>query len=232
MNRDVERTMSLVKIEGLQKKFETEAEELIILKDINLEVSHNTTTIITGESGCGKSTLLNIIGGLDKPAKGLLTVDGQNLAGMSETELSDYRQRKIGFIFQFHYLMKDFTCVENVMMPHFMAGASKKEAMVKAESILERVKLDNRLNHYPSQMSGGERQRAALARALINDPQIILADEPTGNLDEENSRIVENLLFELVESFGKTLLMVTHDQGLAERGDLEYQLRGGELHLK
>jgi len=224
--------MSLVAIEGLQKKFKTEAEELLILKDINLEVKPNTTAVITGESGCGKSTLLNIIGGLDKADTGLLTVDGQSLAGMNETELSEYRKSKIGFIFQFHYLMKDFTCMENVMMPYFMAGNSKKAAAQRAEEILARVKLEHRLTHYPAQMSGGERQRAALARALINDPQIILADEPTGNLDEENSRIVEELLFELVETFGKTLLMVTHDGELAGRGDVEYLLSKGELHLK
>lgn len=224
--------MSLVKIESLQKTFETEAEELLILRDINLEIKENTTAVITGESGCGKSTLMNIIGGLDKPDSGILTVDGMSLPEMAEAELSEYRKMKIGFIFQFHYLMKDFTCLENVLMPYFMAGRGKKEAAEKAASILERVKLDHRMNHYPAQMSGGERQRAALARALINDPQIILADEPTGNLDEENSRIVENLLFELVESFGKTLLMVTHDKSLAGRGDAEYQLTKGELHQK
>ncbi|MBI9106050.1 MAG: ABC transporter ATP-binding protein [Spirochaetales bacterium] len=224
--------MSLVRIEGLQKKFKTEAEELLILKDINLEVKPNTTVVITGESGCGKSTLLNIIGGLEKADAGHLSVDGQSVPEMSENELSTYRKTKIGFIFQFHYLMKDFTCVENVMIPYFMAGNSRKEATERAEAILGRVKLDHRMTHYPAQMSGGERQRAAFARALINDPMIILADEPTGNLDEENSRIVETLLFDLVESFGKTLIMVTHDLELAGRGDLEYLLSKGELHLK
>ena len=224
--------MSFVRIEGVKKNFRTEAEELQILKNINLAVEENTTVMITGESGCGKSTLLNIIGGLDRADDGLLSVDGIELSGMSENDLSGYRRNQIGFIFQFHYLMKDFTCSENVMMPFFMAGSSKKEAREKADAILGRVRLEHRLNHYPSQMSGGERQRAALARALMNDPKIILADEPTGNLDEENSKIVEELLFELVHSFGKTLIMVTHDHELAGRGDSAYLLSKGELHLK
>ncbi len=224
--------MKLLKVKEVSKKFRTEAEELLILKNINLEIENNTTTIITGESGCGKSTLLNILGGLDTADGGSIEVNGSLLEKMNENRLSEYRKKKIGFIFQFHYLLKDFTCVENVMMPFYMAGNSKKAAVEKAESILERVKLADRIKHYPAQLSGGERQRAALARALINDPEIILADEPTGNLDEDNSRVVENLLFDMVHDFGKTLLLVTHDPELANRGDEHYQLHKGELHLR
>ena len=224
--------MKLLKVKEVSKKFKTEAEELLILKNINLEIENNTTTIITGESGSGKSTLLNILGGLDTADGGSIEVSGSFLEKMNENRLSEYRKKKIGFIFQFHYLLKDFTCVENVMMPYYMAGNSRKAAVEKAESILERVKLSDRIKHYPAQLSGGERQRAALARALINDPEIILADEPTGNLDEDNSRVVENLLFDMVRDFGKTLLMVTHDMELADRGDGHYHLHKGELHLR
>ena len=149
---------------------------------------------------------------------------------MNEKQLSDFRQNQIGFIFQFHYLLKDFTCLENVMMPFFMAGRSRKKSEKRAAELLERVKLSDRLGHYPSQMSGGERQRAALARALINNPEIILADEPTGNLDEENSRVVEKLLFDMVSDFGKTLLLVTHDKELAEGAENRYHLHKGELN--
>lgn len=185
--------------------------------------------MITGGSGCGKSTLLNIIGGLDNCDEGLVQIDGNYINAMTESEIAAYRQNTIGFIFQFHYLLKDFTCLENVMMPLYMAGESRKRAMKKAEELLCDVKLEERLNHYPSQLSGGERQRAAMARALINDPELILADEPTGNLDEENSLIVEELLFRLVAEYGKTLIMVTHDLDLAGRGSTEYRLTLGEL---
>ena len=232
MNKNIEENMKLIKLNEVRKKFETEAEELLILKGINLEIAENTTTIITGESGCGKSTLLNIIGGLDAAESGSIEVNGELLGNMNESQLSEYRKNMVGFIFQFHYLLKDFTCIENVMMPYFMAGNSRKEAMLKAETLLEKVKLTERMKHYPAQMSGGERQRAALARALINEPGIILADEPTGNLDEENSRVVESLLFDMVNDYGKTLLLVTHDNELASRGDEHYHLAMGELHLR
>ena len=203
----------------VRKKFETEAEELQILKNITLDIKEGSTTIITGESGSGKSTLLNIIGGLDRADSGEVLIGGRDIAKLSENQLSEFRKKQIGFIFQFHYLLKDFTCIENVMMPYFMAGNSKKAAMQKAGELLEKVKLGERTGHYPSQMSGGERQRAALARALMNDPEMILADEPTGNLDEENSRVVEELLFDMVNEYGKTLILVTHDAELAGRGD-------------
>ncbi|MDC7227485.1 MAG: ABC transporter ATP-binding protein [Spirochaetales bacterium] len=224
--------MSLLNLSKVRKTYQTEAEKLLILKNINLIIDENTTTVITGESGCGKSTLLNIIGGLDRADSGIIEVGEQQIEKLNEAQLSEYRKRKIGFVFQFHYLLKDFTCVENVMMPNFMAGNSRKDAIEKAEELLERVKLTDRITHYPSQLSGGERQRAALARALINEPDIILADEPTGNLDEENSRVVENLLFDMVHDFGKTLILVTHDGELAGRGNNEYYLHKGELHLK
>ena len=222
--------MQLIKLTNVQKNFKTEAEELHILRNIDLEVKKNSTVVITGESGCGKSTLLNIIGGLDKADFGYIEINNKKIMTMNEKQLSDFRQNQIGFIFQFHYLLKDFTCLENVMMPFFMAGSSRKKSEKRAAELLERVKLSDRLGHYPSQMSGGERQRAALARALINNPEIILADEPTGNLDEENSRVVEKLLFDMVSDFGKTLLLVTHDKELAEGAENRYHLHKGELN--
>ena len=224
--------MNLLEIKNLKKVYQTEAEELEILRDINLNINRGTVTIITGESGSGKSTLLNIIGGLDHADGGAMLFEGKDVVGMNEDALSVYRQESVGFVFQFHYLLKDFSCIENVMMPAYMAGDSKKAAMDKAGELLERVKLGHRIKHYPSRMSGGERQRAALARALINNPDLILADEPTGNLDEENSRTVEELLFRLVADDGKTLLIVTHDLELAGRGDREYHLSKGVLNSK
>jgi lipoprotein-releasing system ATP-binding protein len=219
----------MIKLSNIQKKFKTEAEELLILRNIDLEVEKNTSVVITGESGSGKSTLLNIIGGLDKADCGELMINGKNIISMNEKQLSYYRQKQVGFIFQFHYLLKDFSCLENVMMPYFMAGHSRKEAEEKAAELLERVHLSDRMKHYPSQLSGGERQRGALARALINNPDLILADEPTGNLDEENSRVVEKLLFDMVNDFGKTLILVTHDKELAKEVNTGFFLHKGEL---
>jgi lipoprotein-releasing system ATP-binding protein len=151
------------------------------------------------------------------------------ISGLSENALSAFRQRRIGFIFQFHYLLKDFTALENVMLPAYMTGMKKKEALRKAGLLLSDVKLDGRIHHYPSQLSGGERQRVAVARALVNDPDMILADEPTGNLDPANSAMVADLLFAGAEKYGKTLIVVTHDDSVALRAPVRYILENGIL---
>jgi lipoprotein-releasing system ATP-binding protein len=185
--------------------------------------------VITGESGSGKTTLLNLVAGLDAPSNGAILFEGTDLGGLSETELAVFRSRNLGFVFQFHYLMRDFTALENVMMPALIAGEAASRARERSTRLLMEVGLSDRADHYPPQLSGGEQQRVAVARALTNDPSIVLADEPTGNLDERNSTAVEDLLFELVGRHGVTLLMVTHDRRLAARGDRRLVLAHGVL---
>lgn len=224
--------MPLLQMKGVRKVYQTGSERLSVLDDLDLTVEEGTTTVITGESGSGKSTLLNLIGGLDAPDDGVVECAGYNVGALSEGELTEFRNRVVGLIFQFHYLLDDFTALENVLLPAYMAGVSRAAATERARALLEEVNLTHRADHYPVQLSGGERQRAAVARALVNDPAIILADEPTGNLDEANSRIVEEILFSLVGEHRKTLLLVTHDHVLAESGDVRYHLEGGELHRR
>jgi lipoprotein-releasing system ATP-binding protein len=221
--------MSLLTISALRKIYKTGTEDLEVLKKINLNITEGTTVLVTGESGSGKSTLLNMIGGLDDVTAGEIEVDRIKITELDEFELTDYRNKVIGFIFQFHYLLKDFTALENIMMPCIIANVRLKQARTKALKLLHDVGLEKRKDHYPSQLSGGERQRVAVARALINEPKLILADEPTGNLDEKNSDIVLNLLFELVTSYHKTMVMVTHDTGIINRSDESYLLEHGVL---
>lgn len=211
------------------KTYANGPEPLPILKGLSFAAPGGSTSVILGESGSGKSTLLNLIGGLDKPDEGRIVVMGSDVSTLNEDELSGFRSRSVGFVFQFHYLLSDFDALENVLLPAYMTGSPRKEAERRAEELLRRVRLEDRLHHYPHQLSGGERQRVAVARALVNDPEIILADEPTGNLDERNSEVVEELVFSLAESFGKTLVVVTHDTGLAERGQIRYLLHDGAL---
>lgn len=217
----------IIELKGVSKSFPSGGGTLDVLKEISLDICRGESVIITGESGCGKSTLLNMIGGLDKPSRGEVSSCGFNVSSLSEKGLTDYRNRSLGFVFQFHFLLKDFNTRENVMMPALMGGEKKAAAADRASELLERVGLSDREDHFPSQLSGGERQRAALARALMNDPPLILADEPTGNLDERNSRIVEDILFKLTADYHKTLLLVTHDSSLAERGSRHLHLTQG-----
>jgi lipoprotein-releasing system ATP-binding protein len=211
------------------KSFASGAETLFILKGVSFTVEKGTTAAISGQSGSGKSTLLNILGGLDRCDSGSVTVADQEITGLSENGLTFYRSRKVGFIFQFHYLLNDFTALENVMIPGYMAGMKKKAALEKGRALLADVKLEDRLSHFPSQLSGGERQRVAVARSMMNDPDLILADEPTGNLDPGNSEAVAELLYAEAEKWGKTLIVVTHDEKMAERAMFRYTLEGGLL---
>lgn len=220
---------NIITIENLEKTYSTESEKLTVLKDLNLTVPEGSKIVITGESGCGKSTLLNILGGIDKPTSGSVISGKWNLGNLSEKQLSNYRSNFLGLIFQFHYLLKDFTALENVYMPAIIAGVPKKTAIEKATSLLEDVGVKERMNHLPSELSGGERQRVATARALINDPTLILADEPTGNLDPANAEKIGELLFSMVEKYHKTLLLVTHDMNLAKKGEKVYRISGGHL---
>jgi lipoprotein-releasing system ATP-binding protein len=214
---------------ALHKLFKTEAEVLEILKGVDFELEGGVSSSITGPSGCGKSTLLSILGGLDKPSSGSVVVSGVDIGAAGEDELARFRARAVGFVFQSHYLLKDFSALENVMLPAFMLGGDRAKAEAKARPLMEAVGLGDRLGHTPSKLSGGERQRVAIARALINDPAIVLADEPTGSLDEANAKAVEDLLFSIVKERGATLLIVTHDARLADRAQNRYHLSDGIL---
>lgn len=221
----------LVACVGLDKVFASAAEELRVLDGLDLSVERGARVAITGASGCGKSTLLSILGGLDSSTAGSVRVGEWQLDSRPERELGDYRAREVGFVFQFHYLLKDFTALENVALPAYMRGEKRRQAFERAASLLEDMGLAGRLEHLPSQLSGGERQRAAIARALINRPSLLLADEPTGNLDAASATSVKDLLFGLSGRYGTTLLLVTHDLGLAAQADLRYELAAGKLRL-
>ena len=220
---------ALLKVTNIVKNYKSGAETLFILRGISFEAEAGTSVAVSGQSGSGKSTLLNILGGLDRCDSGSVAVGGMEIAGLSEGELAGYRSRRVGFIFQFHYLLKDFTALENVMLPAYIAGTRKKEALEKARILLEDVRMGNRLHHFPSQLSGGERQRVAVARSLVNNPDIVLADEPTGNLDPLNGAVVTELLYASAEKWGRTLVVVTHDEETARRARVRYTLEDGVL---
>ena len=225
---------NILTIKNLEKVYETDSEKLTVLKDLNLNVEEGSKIAIVGESGSGKSTLLNIIAGIDSVTSGTVVAGTEKsvlweVNSLTEAKMSEYRSHFIGLIFQFHYLLKDFTALENVYMPALIAGLSKKEAMERAAALLEDVGVRERMNHLPSQLSGGERQRVAAARALINDPTLILADEPTGNLDPANAQKIGELLFSMADKYKKTLVLVTHDMNLAANGDKQLRIVEGRL---
>lgn len=225
----------IIETAGLKKTYMTGSEQLTIFHDVNFCVTGGTKVVVVGESGSGKSTLLNIIGGLDVPTAGTVRVGPYHIESMGEQELAVYRSKFIGLIFQFHYLLNDFTALENVFLPAYMGGMPKKQAAAAARQLLCDVGLENRLTHLPSQLSGGERQRVAVARSLIQNPQLVLADEPTGNLDPANAALIGELLFSMVDRYQKTLVLVTHDRELASHGDVCYSITGGrlkEVHLQ
>jgi len=219
----------LLKVTNIVKNYVSGTEILHILKGINFEIEEGASVAISGQSGSGKSTFLNIIGGLDRTDEGAVFIGNDEITSLSEKELSVYRSKKMGFIFQFHYLLKDFTALENIMLPAYIAGISKKDAMDRARALLADVNLEERGGHFPSQLSGGERQRVAVARSMVNDPALILADEPTGNLDPQNSEIVAQLLYEGAQKRGKTLIVVTHDKKVASRACIRLVLENGQL---
>ncbi|WP_191013637.1 ABC transporter ATP-binding protein [Treponema zioleckii] len=222
-------TNKIIEIRNLEKTYKTESETLTILKDLNFDVERGKKITIVGQSGSGKSTFLNILGGLDNATSGSVKVDEFEITSLDEDSLTKYRSQFLGLIFQFHYLLKDFTALENVFLPAIMAGKSKKLASEKALSLLNDVGLSSRVNHLPSELSGGERQRVAVARALMNDPELILADEPTGNLDPANAAMIGELLFSMAEKYKKTLILVTHDMSLAKNGDFCYSIKNGHF---
>ena len=219
----------LIRTANIVKNYVSGTETLFILKGVNLEIAEGRSVAIRGISGSGKSTFLNILGGLDRTDEGRVFIGNDEITSLSEKELSLYRSKRVGFIFQFHYLLKDFTALENIMIPAYIAGMKKKEALERAMSLIADVKLENRSGHFPSQLSGGERQRVAVARSMVNDPALILADEPTGNLDPQNSDIVSELLYAGALKRGKTLIVVTHDKKVAAKASIRLVLENGQL---
>lgn len=200
---------------------------LHVLKGINLHINKGEVVSIVGRSGAGKTTLLQIIGTLDNADEGEIIIDGVNLSQLSKKKLSDFRNQKIGFVFQFHQLLPEFTAIENIMMPALIGGKSKKDAKKRAEELLEFLHLSDRANHKPAELSGGEKQRVAVARALMNNPAVILADEPSGSLDSKNKEELHNLFFELRDKFNQTFIIVTHDEGLASITDRTIHMKDG-----
>jgi lipoprotein-releasing system ATP-binding protein len=219
----------LVSVSSLVRRFVTGSETLEVLRDVSLSVPEGGTAAISGESGCGKSTLLGLIGGLDRPTAGSVRVGGKEITELGESDLSKYRNRDVGFVFQFHFLLKDFTALENVIIPGMLGSESSRALRERGRRLLAEVGLDHRMDAWPLELSGGERQRVAVARALINEPRLLLADEPTGNLDERNARAVEDMLFALVRQYGRTMILVTHDAALASRTDSRFLLAAGAL---
>ena len=220
---------NIITINQLEKTYVSKGETLTILKDLSLLVPEGQKVIVVGESGSGKSTLLNIIAGIDSATKGTVIAGDWKISDLKEKDLTDYRANFLGLVFQFHYLLKDFTALENVFLPAYMKGLGKKTAIEKAKVLLEDVGLADRMTHLPNELSGGERQRVAVARALINNPKLILADEPTGNLDPANATMISDLLFSMVEKHKKTLILVTHDSKIAKKGDVCYSIKDGKL---
>lgn len=213
----------MIRVENIYKRFDT----LEVLKGVSLQIDKGEVVSIVGASGAGKTTLLQIIGTLDKPDSGIIEIAGRDVTGMSERRLAAFRNKEIGFIFQFHQLLPEFTALENVMMPALIGNENFFEAERRAKDILARLNLSDRLYHKPSQMSGGERQRVAAARALINSPSVILADEPSGSLDSVNKKELHRLLLAMREDFGQTIVIVTHDSELAHISDRVVKMQDG-----
>jgi len=219
----------IIQIENLYKDYVLNGKTINVLQNIDVEFIEGEKVAITGKSGAGKSTFMHVLGTLDRPTKGNVTFEGCNVFEKNNKQLATYRNNTIGFVFQFHYLLPDFTAIENVEIPMKIAGLSQAETRQRATDILEQVELGHRLNHKPGELSGGEQQRVAIARALVMNPKILLADEPTGNLDAQTSAGIHDLLENLNTVYNTTLIVVTHNAGLAERMDRTLTMVNGTI---
>ena len=215
----------MIRAKGIEKSFGS----LKVLKGIDLEVNKSEVISIMGASGAGKSTLLQILGTLSTPSAGSLVIDGVDVSCLGSRELSEFRNKRIGFVFQFHHLLPEFTALENVMIPAFIAGRSKKDAETAAKELLTELGLAERFTHKPSELSGGEQQRVAIARALINEPAVVFADEPSGNLDSKTKEELHKLFFRLRDKYGQTIVIVTHDPDLAAMCDRSLYMVDGQF---
>ena len=220
----------IISLKNITKTFK--GLDVPVLSNLNLQLNKSENIAISGVSGSGKSTLLHLMAGLDFPNSGSVDLNNKNIANLSQNDLSIMRNQLIGFIYQSHHLLPDFSALENVVMPLLIRGGKYQSNHNKAIKILKKLGLSNRLDHYPHQLSGGERQRVAIGRALINEPQIILADEPTGNLDRSNAKVVFDLFINLAKEYGSTIVLVTHDPELARKMKKIYHLSGGKLRSR
>ena len=215
----------MIKASGINKSYGA----LEVLKGVSLEIKKGEIISIVGASGAGKTTLLHILGTLDRPNSGSLSINNQNISDLSDKKLAEFRNKNIGFVFQFHHLLPEFTALENVCIPAFIAGTSKSDAEKKALELLTFLGVNERINHKPSELSGGEQQRVAVARALINNPAVVLADEPSGNLDSATAKDLHQLFFTLREKFNQTFVIVTHNEELANMADRKLVMKDGNI---
>ena len=221
----------ILKANNINKSFRSnEKVTLEILKSISLDVEENKISVIVGASGAGQSTLLHILGGLDKLDSGEVIFNSTNIYNLTDDKLARFRNNNIGFVFQFHHLLPEFTALENIMIPQMINGVPEKKASMQAKDLLNEIGLIERVNHKPAELSGGEQQRVAVARALANDPEIILADEPTGNLDSQNSIILQELFTKLKNKLNKTFIIVTHNRELMFLGDNLFEMKDGTIY--
>jgi len=223
----------ILQTKNIFKSFQTTKKiKLNVLKGISLEIQKEKITVIVGASGAGKSTLLHLLGGLDRPDSGEIIYDDKNIFDFSDDKLAKFRNKNVGFVFQFHHLLPEFTAVENVLIPQLIDGTNLAKAKIHSEELLNTVGLNERLYHKPAELSGGEQQRVAVARAMANHPKIIFADEPTGNLDSANSEEIHKLILDLKTNLGVTFVIVTHNQSLVNLADQIYEIKDGKIALK
>ncbi len=223
----------IVTAENLSKSYiSNKKNTLKVLKSISLEIEENKISLIVGASGAGKSTLLHLLGGLDRPDEGKVFYEQKNIFDFNNDKLAKFRNENMGFVFQFHHLLPEFTAIENVAIPQMIKGITLKSALQYSKSLLDMVGLSDRADHKPAELSGGEQQRVAVARALANNPKIIFADEPTGNLDSANSESIHKLLFELRDNFKKTFVIVTHNPELMKLADVIFEIKDGVINQK